>query len=430
MAENYTKIPRTIDTLNRFLENKREEYFSAHENINSSHGWNFKFGEKYFQVMDSLYGMLYTKIYENLTSDSDLTDDDIIDSVNGFLNWAEKERKELEYLAQLADFGILSSVDGHVYGLLLTAYNKFKQILQISKEEKKLGTSYLPIGERNSKIKSKFKVGIVTVTDEEHEAVLTTLSDIKVIPPKQNNAFTYRSGYIKEGKKKIKVIVVQCLHQGAAAAAVATSQMINNYSPEVMAMIGHAAGRKGRMPKCAVGDIMIAKESVDFEQVTITEQSVNGEEPEIVEKSRKRSLQANSTLVNQIAQFKSSKGVLEDIKTGYTESDLFDTPLKVFSGTIVSGSFMARSEKWFDKIIKENPGSIGWDMEIYGFYYAVENTTFGEKPKSIAIKSISDYGVEDPKYPKQLESHTVRVPYACYTSAEFFRRFALENLNN
>ncbi|QXU39693.1 hypothetical protein [Pedobacter sp. D749] len=429
MSIQLTQIPRTIDTLTNFLENKKDEYRSAYENIRSGQGWKIQNGEFYFEAVNSLYNHLYTKIYEPLLTDSALTDSDITGFIDDFLYWAAQEKKKISDLDELAHFGILTTINSHVHSLLYSAFNKFKQLRDIYREEQKLAKNYISTAKPPTARKQTYKIGIVTVTEEEHNAALEILSGVKIIPPKENNAFTYRTGHLKGGKKGIKVILVQCLHQGAAAAAVATSQMITSHSPEIMAMIGHAAGNKSKMKKCSVGDIMLAKESIDFEQVTITEQSAGDNPPEIIEKPKKRPVPANTTLVTSALQFKST-GILQQIKDGYPDKALFEAELKLFPGIIVSGSAMVRSETWFNKVMADNPGAIGWDMEIFGFYYAIENTTFGNKPKGIAMKSISDYGSKKTKYPEGLEDHTVRVPYACYTSADFFRQFAIENLGD
>ncbi|WP_448635203.1 5'-methylthioadenosine/S-adenosylhomocysteine nucleosidase family protein [Pedobacter panaciterrae] len=424
MISEYTNIPRTIDELTRFLEGNQNQYQSAYENIRSDKGWTVPFAAKYFDVMDSLYNRLYINLYERLLDDHNLPDSEIIDSVKSFIKWADKETKELDILAAAADLGVLTSIDGHVYQLLYTAFNKLKQLLQVSDEEKKLNKTY-KISQKNAK--SRAKIGIVTVTDEEHTAALAILSDVKIVPANDSNAFTYRKGFIKSKSRKISVVLVQCLHQGAAASAVATTQLIINFSPEIIVMLGHAAGNKGKMKSCGIGDIMIAADAIDYEKNNNRKKADNCP-PEIVESSKIRPIAANATLVNLALQFKEDKNVLEQIKENYPDKEKFSPLLRVFSGAIISGSVLVRSSFWFDKVIKDYPGAIGLDMEIYGFYYAAENTTFGNKPKCIAIKSISDYGSHDTKYPQELKAHTVRVPYACYTSAEFFKQFALANI--
>jgi len=425
MIPEYTLIPRTIDELTRFLERNRLTYQSAYQNIRTNKGWKIQFPEKYFEVMSSMYGMLYINLYERLIEDYNLPDDDILTAVNGFISWADRETKELDQLAALADFGVISGIDGPVYELLHKAFHKFKQIIQISEEEKRINKTYKITSHKKQ---SKVKVGIVTVTDEEHTAALEILSDVEIVLGNDNDAFTYRRGFIKGSGKKISVILVQCLHQGAAASAVATTQLINKFSPDNLVMLGHAAGNRGKMKSCGIGDIMIATEAIDYEKKTVTEKKVGISTPEIVETSKIRPIAANSTLVNRVKQFKETGDVLDQIRNDYANNEKFPKKLKMFPGAIVSGGALVRSDTWFDKVIKGNPGAIGLDMEIYGFYYAAENTTFGNKPKCIAIKSISDYGSQDPKYPKDLEDHRVRVPYACYSSAEFFRRFALNNI--
>jgi nucleoside phosphorylase len=425
MIPEYTIIPRTIDELTRFLERNKYTYQSAYDNIRPHKGWIIPFPEKYFEVMNSLYGMLYINLYEKFQEDYNLPDDDILNAVNGFVDWADKETKELNKLATLLEFGILAGIDGHVYHLLYKAFNKFKQLIQIALEEKKINEAYKITSDRRQ---PKFKIGIVTVTDEEHKAALDILSDIKIVLGHDNDAFSYRSGFIKGDGKKISVILVQCLHQGAAASAVATTQLINKFSPENLVMLGHAAGNKGKMKGCGIGDIMIAAEAIDYEKKTITEKKSATNQPEIIKIYKVRPLYANSSLVSQVKQFKGGKGVLDAIRQGYEGHEKFPIKLKLFPGAILSGGALVRSGTWFNELIKGNPGAIGLDMEIYGFYYAAENTTLGNKPKCIAIKSISDYGSDNSKYANEIEDHTVRVPYACYTSAEFLKRFALTNI--
>jgi nucleoside phosphorylase len=169
---------------------------------------------------------------------------------------------------------------------------------------------------------------------------------------------------------------------------------------------------------------MVADTSVDYDQVTVIEKSVDGV-PEIKEKDKKVVITANANLLQKIGYFARHTDILERIRTKYPAYKLFHQTLNVKPGKIISGNALVRSESWFQKMIEDNSGAVGLDMETNGFYYAAENTLFKNKPLYISIKSVSDYGSHRNDFPDGIKDASVRVPYAIYTSANFFFHFAL-----
>jgi nucleoside phosphorylase len=218
------------------------------------------------------------------------------------------------------------------------------------------------------------------------------------------------------------------MHQGTASAATLTTKLVLSYSPNFVAMLGHAAGNRNLASGLKVGDIMLAETSVDYDQVSILTRKMADGEQETIEKDRKHVITADGTLVDAIIQFATQTDILNKIKDGYPSEDLFTHSLNLKPGKLISGNALIRSEEWFQKMINENTGTIGLDMETHGFYYAAQNTVFKNKPLFISLKSVSDYGSERHDYNKAIKSHIIRINYATYTSANFLFHFAINCL--
>ena len=145
-------------------------------------------------------------------------------------------------------------------------------------------------------------------------------------------------------------------------------------------------------------------------------------QPELYQDDRKMEIFANATLARDIEEFSQLPDLLSDIQKGHPNGDLFKT-LRVLPGKMITGDSLMRAEVLFDKLIEENAGSVGLDMETYGVYYAGVHTVFEKQPLFISIKSVSDFGNKGKEITK--EQRQVKTPYATYTSAEFFYRYSL-----
>ena len=432
MASKYTKIERAINEFKSFLDYHYDEYRDAYRYIKPSEGWNIPYySSELYQIPIELHGNLYEGIYPKLLPDNPATDEEIIASFKGclkhFSSLSEVFNKIIEKRKRNNEEEILWMVEGTLNELLSKAIYKLKEVIQLAEEDllrykasQKAGISI----KNNDKKNDNFLIGIITATTQEFNAVKSFLYKESMLPTQSDDSQIYYKGYFSKEDKRLNIILTQTHHQGIAAATNTTSKMILRFKPDIVVMLGHAAGNKNIHKKLNIGDILICSSSVDYEQVTYYETTQN---PEIKKKSRKNQISADSTILKLVSDFCSSKKLAE-IKESYKNSNKFDSPLQSKTGLLISGDALARSENWFKEIVGDNTGTIGLDMETYGFYYAAEHTLFKNKPYYISIKSVSDYGSHNTKYPDKIKDAEIRVDYAIYTSVKLFYEFALEHL--
>jgi len=427
MASPFSKIKRAISYLRSFLDYNREEYQDAARNIRAGEGWNLPvYAEGLYRLAEGLEGSLYEDLYPKLTEEEIASDDEILDLITNLITALEREDPFFADIAKVKSESALPSIAGIVHSLVKKALYQLRETLQLAAEDREAAAKEAAAPQAVPA--PEFRIGIVTATIEELEAVRQLMEEVVTLPRVNDDAHTYYSGYFKNEQKAIPVILTRCMHQGTSAAAVLTTKLIMIYQPALVVMLGHAAGNRNMASEVKVGDILVAEMAVDYDQVSIvTKKDANGE-PYTVEKDRKHSISADGTLTDKILQFATQTTVLADIKAGYRQADLFKTPLNLKAGKVISGDALVRSDTWFEQITGENAGTIGLDMETYGFYYAAQNTVFRKKPLFVSLKSVSDFGSERHRYEPEIKPHPVRIGYATYTSAGFFQRFALAHL--
>jgi len=399
----------------------------AHKHIRPGEGWRIEFyADEVYRLMDTLYHELYETPYFKLSKEYSAPDQEIIDLINALAKWAKKENNLFSKITKINGSGVLINVEATVQELLVRAYYKMTEAVKLATEERKANPKHID-KVQPAKEEQDYLIGIITATFEEFNAVKLLLKSPQLMRLSDDDSHTYTEGYFEKSKKRIRVVLSQTQDQGSAAAAVATTQMINSHNPNFLVMPGHAAGNRNLMRTTNLGDILVAKEAFDYGQVTVMEKKINGQ-IEYVEKDKKRPIQADRTLLTLLKQFADHTSDLVNIKQNYPKSNLFNQPLNVHFGSLASGNALVRSESWFNKIIAANSGTIGLDMETYGFYYAALNTRFKNKSLFVAIKSVSDFGSHNTSYPPPLEAPLHRIGYATSTSAQFFYEFAMEHL--
>jgi len=424
MASPYSKIKRAINYITSFLDNNRSDYQDAAKNIRPGQGWAIEQNENgLFNMVENMEGAMYEGLYPKLL-DGDLSSDQlIIDYISTLIGTLENDNYLFQYMVR-DDSGVLGTLPGIVQDLIIRALYALKETLALAEEDKQ-AAAVEPI--KQSDILGKFQLAIITATREEYEAVKELIADGNILSEQDNDAHTYYTGFFREGEKELSVILSRTLHQGTSAASTLTTKIIWKYRPPFIAMIGHAAGNKRAFPNLKIGDVMIASTSIEYDQLVVTSKIIDSN-PEYYEKENKHAIAADSTLVQKIDDFANQEGIMNSIRMGYPKYELFFEKLSGTPGKIITGNALVKNDEWFGKKADENVGTIGLDMEIHGFYYAVQNTIFKDKPLFIAIKSVSDFGGSSNSYTKEIKDHTVRVPYATYTSAAFFYRFAIRYL--
>lgn len=432
MASKHTKIPRAVAEFKRFLDYNHSAYYEASKHIDSHGGWRIPYySSEIFRLVANLEGNLYEGLYPKLTEENPAPDEEIMQTFRALLNQFTQDSQVFEkIIAKKKENGedvYLTDAEGITHELVHKAIYKLKEVIQLAEEDLISSRTEPNQAEvQGSTNDQQYLIGIVTATTAEFQAVKSKLTGSTQLPTFQDDSQIYHDGVIAGNGKRISIILTQCHHQGTAAASTTTTKLILRYKPKLVVMLGHAAGNKKLLKTLNLGDLLICSEAVDYDQVTVIQSK--GAKQKIKEKDRKVSVPADSTLISLLDQFASSGAMLSAIKQRFNGCNLFAHTLSYKVGKIISGDALVRSEKWFEKIIQDNTGAIGLDMETYGVYYSSLHTLFKNKPLFISIKSVSDFGSNNSRYPQGLESPEVRVPYAIHTSVEFFFEFAIHNL--
>jgi nucleoside phosphorylase len=425
MASKYTKIARAIEEFKSFLDYNKEEYSYAYKHIKKSSGFAINYYEdELYNLAQVLPNNLYEEIYPKLIDSNPCSDEEIILSFKGTLKFCEEKRLVFDNILTKKNeqnedvyFNIHENILHH---LTCKTILKLKEVIKLAEED--------IITHNNTLISdNSYLIGIITATFAEFNYVKDRLklTDENLLPFSEEDLHPYYEGSINEGEKKLGVILTRLHHQGLAAASTVTTKLILRFKPHLVVMLGHAAGNKNLLNDLNLGDILICETSVNYDQLIITQKDYKEKDSEITEKEKKFSIESNKTLVHMIENF-ASKDVLNSIKEISPIRHLFAHELGYKKGKLISGDALVRSEDWFKKVVSDNHGTIGLDMETYGVYYSAQHTT-SNKLDFISIKSVSDFGSHKNNFPEKL-NRSDRVAYALHTSGEFFFKFAITHL--
>jgi hypothetical protein len=91
MASKYSNIKKAIEELKFFLDTFSDDYYKAEKNIKHGQGWIIPFyKEELFMVVNNMVPNLYEGLYPKLLEDNPATDEEILGSINGILDYLEK----------------------------------------------------------------------------------------------------------------------------------------------------------------------------------------------------------------------------------------------------------------------------------------------------------------------------------------------------
>jgi nucleoside phosphorylase len=460
MASEATKLSRSIELLKSFLKYYRDDYYETYIEVRPGKGWSFgKHSKEIYTLISNLYGNLYDDIAPLLITENTATDKQILDKLNTFKKFLEKEMQWFKKIYFINEDFFGNPIVGDIYSLVENAFYKLEEVLEVANQDiTNVATNFdISQNDKLSKKKKKHIIGVITTTDKEFQALKLLLQNVVA---KENHDFDcniyYHGIYENENNQKVEIIFTKSQFQGISFATSTTTKLIYKYKPKYVAMLGYAAGNYNMMSSISIGDIMICLTAVDYNQneirqkkqstqpntashdkTNLTSISINNEGPANIEIiDRKIPYHSNGYLFNQMNEFSYEIAILNKIKEAFKNHKYFKLPLKAHVGKFITGSALVRSKEEIDKLLKQNSGTIALDMETYGFYVACENSFSENKPMCIAIKSVSDFATHDDKYLKSDDKYSnevvdakIRQEYAAHTSAMFFLEFALKYLS-
>jgi nucleoside phosphorylase len=208
--------------------------------------------------------------------------------------------------------------------------------------------------------------------------------------------------FAREGEEH-KVVAAYASKIGMTFAATLAMKMIYEFRPRYLAMIGIAAGIRG---KCTLGDAIVADPCWDWghgkfkdsEGVTVFEPA-----PE--------QLSLDSFVRARLVSLAQSTEELESIRNGWPADNL-GTVLGVHVGPMASGAAVLADRDHALMIQKQHRKVIGIDMEAYSVFAAAEQSK-RPRPIPFVIKGVVDFAD-----PLKGDSHQA---YASYVSASLLK---------
>jgi nucleoside phosphorylase len=199
----------------------------------------------------------------------------------------------------------------------------------------------------------------------------------------------------------LKVVGATSTSMGLTAAAIVTTQLILQFRPRIVLMIGIAAGTRDGNKQ--FGDVLVADPSVDYNSGKVVQQDgVRGFQPDPYP------IGLNPRLRSVLQKYRGSSTIFETIRSGWKGSlplaanRLHVGPLGAADQVIDDASRVLEIQQNWRKLI-------GVEMETYGVYRACYEAP-DPKPRFISFKAVCDFAAE--------KSDSWQA-YAAFVAAEF-----------
>jgi len=205
--------------------------------------------------------------------------------------------------------------------------------------------------------------------------------------------------------KQLKVIATTSTSMGLTAAAIATTQLVLQFRPRIVAMIGIAAGTHSGNKQ--FGDVLVADPSVDYNSGKVAlENGIREFLPDPYP------LGLNARLRSVLQKYRGNHLLFEEIRKGWTgnvpkvANRLHLGPLGAADQVIDDASRVLEIQRNWRKLI-------GVEMETYGVYRACHESP-EPKPRFVSFKAVCDFAAE------KTDSWQ---DYAAFTAARFAFEF-------
>ena len=205
--------------------------------------------------------------------------------------------------------------------------------------------------------------------------------------------------------KPLRVIATTSTSMGLTAAAIATTQLVHQFRPRLVAMIGIAAGTHSGNKQ--FGDVLVADPSVDYNSgKVITEGGIREFQPDPYP------IGLNPRLRSVLQKYRSQHSLFKEIRSrwnGRTPT----APNSLHVGPVGAADQVIDDATRIIEIQKNWRKLIGVEMETYGVYRAVLESP-EPKPRSVSFKAVCDFAAE--------KSDSWQA-YAAFMAAEFAIEF-------
>jgi nucleoside phosphorylase len=216
----------------------------------------------------------------------------------------------------------------------------------------------------------------------------------------------YRETHMKTTDgETLRIIGSTSTSMGLTAAAIATTQLIMQFKPRIVVMIGIAAGTRSSGKQ--FGDILTADPSIDYNSgKVVQENGIRGFQPDPYP------IGLNPRLRSVLAKYRGEHQVFKKIRSLWKGS-LPATPNHLHVGPLGAADQVIDDATRIIEIQKNWRKLIGVEMETYGVYRAVHEAP-EPKPRVASFKSVCDFAAEKTDSWQE---------YAAFTAASFAYEF-------
>jgi nucleoside phosphorylase len=210
----------------------------------------------------------------------------------------------------------------------------------------------------------------------------------------------------------LRVVATAATSMGLTAAAIATTHLVMQFRPRLVAMIGIAAGTRSGNKQ--FGDVLVADPSVDYASGKLTiEDGVRRLQPDPYP------LGLNARLRSVLQRYRNAPSLFESIRNRWPRSTP-SQPNRMHLGPVGAADQVIDDPSRILEIQLNWRKLIGVEMETYGVYRAVHESP-EPKPRAVSFKAVCDFAAEKSDDWQE---------YAAFVAAEFAAEFIKREWEN
>jgi len=220
------------------------------------------------------------------------------------------------------------------------------------------------------------------------------------------HAHVYReTSMMSGGGAKLRIVATTSTSMGLTSAAIATTQLVFQFRPRLVAMIGIAAGTRSGGKQ--FGDVLVADPSVDYNSGKVV---LSGEIREFQPDPYPIGL--NPRLRSVLQKYRSAHPLFAEIRRRWNGA-VPSAPNRIHLGPVGAADQVIEDPTRVLEIQKNWRKLIGVEMETYGVYRAVHEAP-EPKPRVVSFKAVCDFAAEKSDSWQE---------YAAFMAAEFAIEF-------
>ena len=245
---------------------------------------------------------------------------------------------------------------------------------------------------------------IITALPEEREGVERYLPGLRLVSDgRAEIPHVYYEAYLKS-PALARIIVITIGQRGRVPAATVATAAINEWSPNVVLLVGVAGGRASK--NVHLGDVLVATQIFDYEHQRVRE----GRAPEVHSSIWQADAKLHRAAVDRVTR--EWPGLIA------ARSPDGRTP-SYQCGTVASGDKYVADGNFLASFDQEHPRLLGIEMEGSGVAHACQESN--HRPRFLMIRAVSDLVDLTKRERNQVESseHKAWRTYACHSAGLF-----------